>query len=162
VPVIEAVVAAAVLHAQAPATYREAGAKIQDFVREAIADRFQAGDIPDMNLLRDRSHVYVSKELPSDGVQLTERALPKIPGLRFELISFAELSAMAARTRSDVFYIAVDSPRLEPESATISLGIDFVAASKDTLKMCCCTGHGEFRMTANRWAFVKWTSMTCS
>ena len=157
-----AVVAAAVLHAQAPAMGREAGAKIQDFVREAIADRFQAGDIPDMNLLRDRSHVYVSRELPSDSVQLTERALPNIPDSRFELISFAELSAMAARTRSDVFYIAVDSPRIEQESATISLGVDFVAASKETLKMCCCSGRGEFRRTESRWAFVKWISMTCS
>jgi len=142
--------------------FPEASAQIQDLVRDAIADRFRAGDIPDINLLPDRSRVLVRRELPSDSVQLTERALPKLTGSRFELISFADAQVMTAATAHDVVYIVVDAPRIEDDTATISLGVDFVAADKAALKMCCCSGRARFRRKADHWSFADWSSISCS
>ena len=43
------------------------------------------------------------------------------------------------------------------------MGVD-VTFPKDPkiVKMCCCTGRGEFRRVNGRWTFVKWAETICS
>jgi len=148
--------------AQPRSALPEASAEIQDLVRDAIADRFRADDIPDINLLPDRTHVFVLRELGSAHLKLTDRALPSLREAHFALISADDTHAMAARTGRDVVYIAVDGPLINGDSATISLGVDFVPANTSSVKMCCCSGRAQFSKAAERWTFVKWISMTCS
>jgi hypothetical protein len=160
--VLTVAVVASTARAQPGSAFPEASAEIQDLVRDAIADRFQAGDIPDISLLPDRAHVLLLKELRSANLQLSERALPSIRDTRFELMSAAAADAAAERTGRDLIYIAVDSPQVDRDTAAISLGVDFVPANTRSVKMCCCSGRAQFSKTAQRWTFVKWISITCS
>jgi len=148
--------------AQPRSAFPEASVEIQDLVRDAIADSFQAGDIPDIDLLPDGNHVFVLRELGGAQLQLTDRALPVLRKAHFTLISAGDAHAMAARTGRDVVYIAVDSPQINGDTAAISLGVDFVPAHTGSVKMCCCSGRAQFSKTPEGWTFVKWISITCS
>src|SRR5439155_1428444 len=123
----------------------------------ALADRFKAGDIPDINLLPDRTRVLVRKELVDAKLTLTADALPNLPATTFEIISLQEAETLARRTGRDVVYLAVDNPHIDGDAATISLGIDVATHSNaGVVKMCCCTGRAEYRKRAGTWVFVKW------
>ena len=140
-----------------------ATAEVEDLVRQALDDRFKAGDIPDLDLLEERAHVLVLKEMPRPRLQLSARALPKIAGTEFELIGANEASARAERSRKDVVFLTVNDPRIEGAAAFVWLGVDLAMPSKaGVVKMCCCTGRAEFRKADGRWVFVKWGGMTCS
>jgi hypothetical protein len=104
----------------------------------------------------------VLTELKVANLPLNKRAMPSMRGCRFESISSEDADAVAARTRRDVVYIGVDTPHIDGDSATISLGVDFAPADKSAVKMCCCTSRAEFRRRTGRWTFVKWTGTTCS
>ena len=142
---------------------RAATSEIEDLVRQALDDRFKAGDIPDLELLQERAHVLVLKEMPRARLQLSARALPTIAGTEFELIGADEASARAERSRKDVVYLTVNDPRIEGAAAFLWLGVDLAVPSKaGVVKMCCCAGRAEFRRAGDRWVFVKWAAMTCS
>ena len=157
------VATATLTQAQSRAEYPPVSADTEHFIRAAIADRFKAGDIPDLNLLPDRTRVLVRKELVDAKLTLTADALPNLPATTFEMISLQEAETLARRTGRDVVYLAVDNPHIDGDAATISIGIDVAMPSKvGVVKMCCCTGRAEYRNRAAMWVFVKWRQMICS
>jgi len=157
------VAAATLLQAQSRTEYRPVSSDTEHFIRAAIADRFKAGDIPDLNLLPDRTRVLVRKELVDAKVTLTADALPNLPAMTFEIISLQEAEALARRTGRDVVYLTVDNPCIDGDAATISFGIDVAMPRKaGMVNLCCCTGRAEYRLRAGTWVFVKWRQMICS
>jgi hypothetical protein len=146
-----------------PAYRAAASPEIEDFVRQALQDRFRAGDIPDMSLLDDRAHVFVLKEMPRAGLLLSTNALPTIDGTMFELIGLGEVKARAERTRQDAVYLAADDPRIDGATGFVRLGTNLtVPAKPDVIQTCCCVGRAEFKKVGSRWIFVKWGAMTCA
>lgn len=147
---------------QLPAA-REVNPEVEAFVREAIADRFAAGRIPDMGMIEDRRHVFVLKQMPGDRFAVTPDALPKLPNTTLEPITVQDAEAMAKRTGRDVVYLVVGDPRVDGDTASLVLGVDLaLPPDAGLVKMCCCTGRASFRRISNRWVFEKWVSQTCS
>ena len=144
-------------------SYRAASPEIEDFVRQAIEDRFKAGDIPDLGLLDARAHVPLLRELPRARLQLSHRALPVIDGTTFELMGLDEARLRADRTRAAVAYLTVDDPRIDGDTGSLRLGADLTMPAKPGgVKTCCCVGRAEFRRAQSLWVFVKWSAMTCA
>ena len=117
------VAAATLLQAQSRTEYRTVSSDTEHFIRAAIADRFKAGDIPDLNLLPDRTRVLVRKELVDAKLTLTADALPNLPATTFEMISLQEAETLARRTGRDIVNLTVDNPHIDGDAATISLTI---------------------------------------
>ncbi len=152
-----------VAHARPQSPERMASAEIDALVKQAVEDRFTARDLPDGNLLGKATRIAIREEMPEAGLKLSRAALPQRDGFSFVLISGAAAQAEADRSGRPVYFIAVDQPSITGDTATISLGVDVVSPREPkTISMCCCTGHGQFRRTGGRWAFVKWAQMICS
>ena len=137
--------------------------EIEVLVKQAVEDRFGARDLPDGNLLGKASRIAIREEMPGAGLKLSRRALPQRAGYEFFLISGVGAQAEADRVRRAVYFITVDRPSIIEDTATVSLGVD-VASPREpkTIKMCCCTGQGQFRRDGGRWTFVKWVQTICS
>jgi hypothetical protein len=136
---------------------------IDVLVKQAVEDRFGARDLPDGNLLGKASRIAIREEMPEAGLKLNRGALPQRGGYEFFLISEVAAQAEADRVGRPVYFITVDRPSITDDTATISLGVDVVSPHEPkTIKMCCCTGQGQFRRTGGRWTFVKWGQMMCS
>jgi hypothetical protein len=149
--------------ASRPQALRPLGPDLAALVHDAIADRFAAGNIPDLSLIEDRTHVFVLNELRAARAMLTEDALPQMEKTTFELISLEEAETKASQSGREVPYIAVDEPRIDGAAGTLSLGVDIALPRvAGMIKMCCCAGRAEFRRTPERWVFQKWAQMTCS
>jgi len=152
-----------VRHMAQPPAPRSVSPRIAEFVRQALADRFTAGDIPDLGLVEDRTHVFVRREMFGDGLLLGPDALPAMPGVKFELVALKEAEARAAHSGRNVVFISVDRPQVSGDTASIWLGVDIAVPPRSgVIKMCCCTSLAEFRRADDRWAFVKYSRTTCS
>jgi hypothetical protein len=156
-------IAAAVGGVEAQLPQRMATPDIELLVKQSVEDRFGAKDIPDGNLLGKATRIAIREEMPEAGLKLGRGALPQRDGYAFSLISDAAAQAEADRVGRPVFFVAVDRPSIIDDTATISLGVDVVSPREPkSIKMCCCTGQGQFRRTDGRWTFVKWVQMICS
>ena len=142
---------------------RSPGSEVEAFVRQAIEERFGARAIPDHNLLGAATRVAVRQEMPLAGESLTSAALPRLDGYEFYLTTAAAAQAEADRTRRNVTFLIVDRPVIAGDTATLWLGVDIaIPADPNNVKLCCCTGLGQFRRAQGRWAFVEWTERVCS
>jgi len=149
--------------ASRPQALRPLGPDLAALVHDAIADRFSAGDIPDLNLIEDRKHVLVLNEMRTARLRLTPDALPQSEKTTFDLISLEEAETQASRSQRALAYIAVDEPQIDGAVATLSIGVDIATPRlAGMVKLCCCSGRGEFRRTPDGWIFQKWGQMTCS
>jgi hypothetical protein len=149
------------VEAQSPE--RMATPDIELLVKQAVEDRLGAKDLPDGHLLGKATRIAIREEMPEAGLKLGRGAVPQRDGYAFSLISGAAAQAEADRVGRPVFFITVDRPSITDDTATISLGVDVASPREPTsIKMCCCTGQGQFRRTGDRWTFVKWAQMICS
>lgn len=90
-------------------------------------------------------------------------APPQREGYEFFLISIGTAQAEADKSRQEVRFITVDRPSITGDAATVSVGVDLVLPREPrVIKLCCCTGYGEFRRTNGRWTFVRWAETICS
>jgi hypothetical protein len=142
---------------------RAAAGDVELLVRQALEDRLAAKNVPDGNLLGSSTRIGIREEMPKAGMKLGREALPQREGYEFFLISLAEAQAEADQSGKPVHVITVDRPSLAEDTATLWLGVD-VAFPREpkVIKLCCCTGQGQFRRVEGRWRFVKWASMVCS
>jgi hypothetical protein len=149
------------IQAQSPAPM--ATPEIEELIKQAVEDRFGARDLPDGDLLGKATRIAIREEMPEAGLKLSRGALPQRPGYEFFLISDVGAQAEADRVRRAVYFIIVDRPSIVEDTATLSLGVDVESPREPkTIKMCCCTGQGQFRRAGGRWTFVKWAQMICS
>jgi hypothetical protein len=148
---------------QAQSPEAMATSDVEVLVKQAVEDRIGARDIPDGNLLGKATRIAIREEMPEAGLKLGRAALPQLAGYEFFLISEAAAQAQADRVRRAVYFITVDRPSIIADTATVSLGVD-VAFPREpkTIKMCCCTGQGQFLRVGGRWTFVKWGQTICS
>ena len=148
--------------ALARAQARPAGAEIDALVRQVLEERLVAGDIPDIRLLGGAKHLAIRSDLSLSRLTLGEGALPRREGYEFRLLSEAEAIAEAERVRALVYFIAVDRFEWSGDTATMSLGVDFVAPADPVIvKMCCCERRAQYRRIQNRWVFVQWRPGSC-
>jgi hypothetical protein len=128
-------------------------------VRAAIADRFAAGDIPDIGVALgpNPDAVTIRAEMPRAGLRLSSAALPDPQGLGFRLLTLADARATANRTGENVRFIGVDLITFSTNDATLVMGGDFVLP-EDTknIKLCCCESGARFVRQANTWTFISW------
>ena len=145
-----------------PTPTPEAPQQIQILVKQALEDRLAANNIPDLNLARSQARIAIRQDMPRSDMSLTSEALPHVEGYEFYLSSAANLQADADRTARDIFFITVDQPSIENDTATISIGTDIVFPQAPTrFKLCCCVGTGQFHKDGV-WTFVKWARLICS
>jgi hypothetical protein len=128
---------------------------INALIRQVLADRIPAKDIPDSGLLRDAKRIAVR----SDRVRfpLGQDALPALDGYELRLISTEEAKAEAERTQALVHFIAIDHLQIGGDTASLVIGVDFTMPSDpNNVKMCCCSRSLEYRRVEDRWVFVRW------
>ena len=137
-------------------------AEIESLIKQALEDRLAENDIPD-GILLGRTRIAILQVMPRTGQTLTNRALPQRAGTEFYLLSSRDAQAEADRTGKNVPYIFVDQPAIDGDSGSLSIGVDFVMPrDKKQVKLCCCTGFGQFKKVAGKWTLLKWARMVCS
>jgi len=139
-----------------------AGPEVEAIVREVLQDRLAAGDIPDIGLLQGGRRIAIRSELPRSRLILGAGALPERQGYEFRLISSAEASAEAERTKASVYFITVDRFERSADTVSMWIGTDFVApADPKMVKMCCCESQVRYRRIAGTWTFASWGEGVC-
>jgi len=139
---------------------------VQAFVRAAIADRFAAGDIPDLKVaVRDNQQsVAILAEMPTPGLRLSAAALPTGRTISFRLVSRAEAQTLANQTQEFVRFIAVDLIAFTSTEATLMMGGEFVMPNgPNNVKLCCCSRAARFVRTPGGWGFAAWSfQLSCA
>ena len=137
-------------------------AEVELLIKQALEDRLAENDIPD-GILLGRTRIAILQVMPRTGQTLTARALPHRDGPEFYLLSSRDAQAEADRTGRNVPYIFVDTPIIKGDTASLSIGVDFVMPrNKKAIKACCCTGFGQFMRVTGKWTLLKWASISCS
>jgi len=140
-----------------------ATSEVHMLVKQSLEDLLLGKRVPDGNLLGNSSRIAIREELPRAKLRLGREALPQRDGYEFYLITEIQAQTEADRTRQAVHYITVDQPSITADSAVLWVGVDVTFPSEPkVVKLCCCTGHGQFKRTEGRWTFVKWSDITCS
>jgi hypothetical protein len=154
--------AAAAQESHSPSQRQAITSEIDGLVRQVLADRIAAKDIPDWGLLRDATRIAIR----SDPIRLPigKDALPALEGYELELITAEEAQAAAERTRANVRFIAIERLHIQGDTASLWIGVDFaMPADPKLIKMCCCSRGLDYRRAADRWVFVQWSDMVrCS
>jgi hypothetical protein len=151
--------AAAVQENNPPSQAQAAAREINTLIRQVLADRIPAKDIPGHNLLQGAKRIAIR----SDRVRLPlgEEALPALEGYELRLISIEEAQAEAERTHALVLFIAIDNLQIGGGTANLSIGVDFMMPSDPKLvKTCCCSRALEYRRIDDRWVFARWGDLT--
>jgi hypothetical protein len=158
-----------VAYAQAPTSaidtqHRQAASPaIQAFVRQAIADRFAARDIPDFGMLSESGEILIRQETGNPNSDLTFEAVPQTNDRPFLLIQQSVAQARADATATSIVFITVGRVVVNGPDATINLGVDTVdPRSPGTIKLCCCSGDAKYHRVGDEWKFVRWESQVCS
>ena len=151
--------AAAAMQESNPTSPRQdMSSEIDGLVRQVLADRIAAKDIPDWGLLRAATRIAIR----TDPVRLPigKAALPALEGYELELITADEARAAAERTRANVPFIAIERLQIQGDTASLLIGVDFTMPPDPKLvKMCCCSRGLDYRRVADRWVFVQWSDM---
>lgn len=137
--------------------------EIETLVREALEDRLDAEDLPEMRSFRASVNIAILDELPRARLKLSPAALPRaVSGHVFSLVTTASAQATADRTGKEFSFLFVDVPSIAGETATILMGRDVTLPREpNATKLCCCSATGEFRRGAGRWTFVRWQERHC-
>jgi hypothetical protein len=146
-----------------PTSQRQATtSEINGLVRQVLADRIAAKDLPDWGLLRGAKRIAIR----SDPVRLPigKDALPGLEGHELELITGEEARARAERTPANVPFIAIERLQIQGDTASLWIGVGFTMPPDPKLvKMCCCSRGLDYRRAADGWVFVQWSDiMRCS
>jgi hypothetical protein len=146
---------AAVQENSPPSQAHAATPETNALIRQVLADRIPAKDIPDYGLLRGAKRIAVRSDLVR--VYLGQDALPVLEGYELRLISTADAQAEADRTQALVHFIAIDNLQIAGDTAGLWIGVDFTMPSDSKgVKMCCCSRSLEYRRVDDRWVFVRW------
>jgi hypothetical protein len=132
--------------------------EIDGLVRQVLADRIVAKDIPDWNLLRGETRIAIR----SDPIRLPigKDALPALEGYELELITAEEARAKAERTRENVRFIAIERLQIQGDKASLWIGVDVtIPPDPNLIKLCCCSRALDYRRVADGWVFVQWSDM---
>jgi hypothetical protein len=136
---------------------------VQSFVRASLADRFRAGDIPDLKILDASRRIGVRSVMPEAHQTLTDAALPVVEGYQFFLLSPDDAQATADREKKNVTFVTVDLPEPDSDPATIVIGVGMIVPRHSgVITLCCCAGKAEFRRAHDAWTFAKWSYVRCS
>ncbi len=131
--------------------------EVDALVRQVLADRIAAKDIPDFNLLRGAKRIAVRSDRIGLPLALGKGALPALEGYELRPISTEEAQAEAERTQTHVHFIAIENLQIGGDTASLWIGVDFSMPSDPKLiKMCCCSRSLEYRRVEDRWVFVRW------
>jgi len=137
--------------------------EIERLVKQSIDGLWAAGRIPDGNVLTRSTRIAVRVEMTQTGFILSPAALPQRSGYEFRLVDRDTIQEEADRTKKGVYFIVVDRPAIDGNSATLSIGVDVTFPKELKVgKLCCCVGQGQFTKKDNTWTFVKWLNMGCS
>ena len=142
----------------------DAAANIQKFVRDALADRLKAGNIPDLDLRAGQNRTLnIRREITRDRKRLSDEALPRLDGFTLTLRTLPELQAETDRTNRSPMFIIVNSVGLAEESGTIDMGTDVLLPTNSRqIKLCCCVARGTFARSTAGWTFQSWSNFVCS
>jgi hypothetical protein len=127
--------------------------QVEVFVAGILADRFQAGDIPDQELVMGEAPVFLFDEMEETGYLLTPASLPIVPGKEFRLLSRSGGDGFPHGTRIAEHMLFVDQVALATDAATALVG---VRDDKGVL----ASAWGTFSRRGDSWSFVKWSD-TC-
>jgi hypothetical protein len=150
--------AAAAQESNSPSQRQAMTSEIDGLVRQVLADRIAAKDIPDWGLLQGATRIAIR----SDPIRLPigKDALPALEGYELELITAEEAQAAAERTRGNVRFIAIERLQIQGDTASLWIGVDVtMPADPKLIKMCCCSRGLDYRRAADRWVFVQWSDM---
>lgn len=125
---------------------------VEAFVAWALADRFQAGDIPDQNLVMGHEPIFLFNEMEASGYLLTTASLPMVPGRKLRLLSRDGGDGILHGTRMADYMLFVDHVELLPGSAIILLG---VRDDRGVL----ASAWGTFSRRDHSWSFMKWSDI---
>jgi hypothetical protein len=147
---------AAVQENYTPSQAQATASEVNALIRQVLADRILAKDIPDFGLLRGAKRIAVRSDLVQ--FRLGQDALPALEDYELRLISTAEAQAEAERTQTNVYFIAIENFRMiGGDTAGLWIGVDFAMPSDPKrVKMCCCSRSLEYRRIEDRWVFVRW------
>jgi hypothetical protein len=166
--VLRALIVTALLtlvHGQAPAVQgtdsssqaQATAGEVDALIRQVLADRIGAKDIPDFQLLRGAKRIAVRSDGVGFRLTLGKGALPALEGYELRLVSTGEAQAEAERTQANVHFIAIDHLNIGGDTAGLWIGVDFaMAPNPKWVKMCCCSRSLEYRRAEDRWVFVRW------
>ena len=144
-------------------SFPRASPDIELLVKQALEDRFAAGNVPDRNLLGASRRIAIREDMAQARLTLGSAALPQQEGYEFYLLSTTAAQAEADRTGQHVHFVLVDGPAISADLGVVWIGVDFVAPrDRKMIKLCCCSGRGQFRRIDGRWTFVKWLETVCS
>jgi hypothetical protein len=137
--------------------------QVAAFVRAAIADRYQAGEIPDQKLLAGQDPVLIFDETERPAYRLSEQALPTGGQTRFALIARAAARDRARGSWDGTRMIEVGGVEVGPESASLVLGISISPdlTRPSLIVMCCCSARANYRLRDGRWVFTGWGEENC-
>jgi hypothetical protein len=131
--------------------------EVNAVIRQVLADRIAAKDIPDSGLLRGTQRIAVRSDGLGIRLTLGKDALPALEGYELRLISTAEAQAEAERTQANVHFIAIERLAIRGDAANLWIGVDFAMPSNPkSVKLCCCSRSLEYRRAADRWVFARW------
>ena len=150
--------AAAAQETNPPSQRQAMTSEIDGLVRQVLADRIIAKDIPDWGLLRGAKRIAVH----SDPVRLPigKDALPALDGYDLRLITAEEAQTEAERTHALVYFIAIERLQIQGDTASLWIGVDFTMPPDPKLvKMCCCSRALDYRRADDRWVFVGWDDL---
>jgi hypothetical protein len=125
-------------------------------LRQVLAERITAGDIPDFGLVRSQRPILVRLDNASPA------ALPKLRGTELSSISLAEAEERARTTGRPVFYLIAGAPQIRGDTAELLLGVDVTLPPGTGAKLCCCHGQVRYVRTSERWRYVGMPYAICS
>jgi hypothetical protein len=141
---------------------RPAPPEVEALVRAAIADRYQASDIPDQALLQGKDAVHVFDEMKRSGYVLSAAAVPKIPSTNLVLVGRARARDLARGTGSGLHFIEVDDVRIEGDRASLKMGVGvYPDPAFEGAQLCCCSARAELARDGAAWQFRDWGERVC-
>ncbi len=135
-----------------------------DLVRQVLAERLVADDLPDLDAIRRGAQVAVSPvvALPGGNLLLTPDDLPRIPGRTIRLLDPATARAEADATHDEVFYLELAVANRTNETATVWFAVRMaMPLDSSARRMCCCERSARFAKVDDIWRFAGWDRGTC-
>lgn len=146
-----------------PAPLRPLTDRVAEFVRAAVADRHQAREIPDQNLLAGQDPVLIFDEMEQSGYKLDEKAIPTTAQARFALIGRTGARDRAYRTGRGLPMIAVDAVEMSADAASLKVGVGMYpdVAARSLIMLCCCSARANYQWRDGAWTFAGWGERIC-